>query len=89
MAQLAAAACPETTCVCVGDSEPDIYDIFVAATQSKTDNLHLLVRAGQSRNTTDQQDWMDQVRTTSKMGEQTVSIRARKAKVGEGMVWLK
>lgn len=83
-AERTAAACGETTCVCVGDSESDIYDLFAAATQSKQANLKLLVRAGQNRNTTDQQDWADQVRKTAKIGDQTVSIRSRKAKVGEG-----
>lgn len=83
-AALAAAACPETTCVCVGDSESDIYDVFVAAEQSEATNLHLLVRAGQNRNTTDQQDWAQQVRSSAKIAEQTVHIRGRKAKIGDG-----
>lgn len=34
-AELAAQACPETTCLCVGDSESDIYDVFVATEQSR------------------------------------------------------
>lgn len=83
-AERAALACPETTCVCVGDSESDIYDVFAAQMQSNTSNLHLLVRAGQNRNTTEQQDWMDQVRQSDKIAEQTVNIRARKAKIGKG-----
>ena len=44
-----ALACPETTCVCVGDSEADIYELFVAHAMCETSNLQLLVRAGQSR----------------------------------------
>ena len=83
-AEQTAAACLETTCVCVGDSESDIYDIFAAATQSEQPNLQLLVRAGQNRNTTEQQDWADQVRKTAKIGAQTVNIRAREAKIGKG-----
>lgn len=83
-AERTAAACRETTCVCVGDSESDIYALFAAAAQSEQVNLELLVRAGQNRNTTEQQDWADQVRKTAKIGGQTVSIRSRKAKVGEG-----
>lgn len=79
-AELAAAACSETTCVCVGDSESDIYDVFVAAEQSPYSNLHLLVRAGQNRNTAEQQDWAEHVRGTEKIGEQTVHIRGRQAK---------
>lgn len=79
-----AQACPETTCVCVGDSESDIYDLFAAAIANDQANLKLLVRAGQNRNTTEQQDWVDQVRGTAKIGDQTITIRARTAKIGEG-----
>jgi hypothetical protein len=66
----------------VGDSESDIYDIFTAVVNTSQRNLALLVRAGQNRNTTDDQDWLEQVRATSKIGDQTVAIRARTAKVG-------
>jgi len=83
-AERAAKACPETTCVCVGDSESDIYDVFSAHAQSEIANLHLLVRAGQNRNTTEKQDWVDQVRRAEKIADQTVSVRARQAKIGEG-----
>lgn len=83
-AERTAAACLETICVCVGDSESDIYDLFAAAIESKQANLELLVRAGQHRNTAEQQDWADQVRKTAKIGDQTVSIRSRQAKIGEG-----
>lgn len=79
-AEQAAAACSETTCVCVGDSESDIYAVFAAAATSGQKNLHFLVRAGQNRNTTEEQDWLEQVRQTEKIGEQTISIRARTAK---------
>jgi hypothetical protein len=81
-AENAATACPETTIVCVGDSESDIYDLFAAATSSEQPNLHLLVRAGQNRNTTEHQDWLEQVRSTTKIGDQTIAIRARIAKTG-------
>lgn len=75
-----AVACPQTTCVCVGDSESDIYDLFAAAVTSKQENLHVLVRAGQKRNTVDEQDWAEQVRQTPSIGTQTVTVRARQAK---------
>jgi hypothetical protein len=81
-AEKAAAASPETTTVCVGDSESDIYDLFAAAVASGQPNLHLLVRAGQNRNTTEDQDWIDQVRLAEKIGDQTVAVRARIAKTG-------
>ena len=78
-AEHTAALCPATTCVCVGDSESDIFDVFAAAYESEQENLQLLVRAGQNRNTEDGQDWVEQVRETAAIGNQTVSIRARKA----------
>ncbi len=79
-AERTAAACPNTTCVCVGDSESDIYEVFATALASEQKNLHLLVRAGQNRNTTEDQDWMDQVRQTPKIGERIVTVRVRIAK---------
>ena len=75
-----AVACPQTTCVCVGDSESDIYDLFAAAAMGKPENLHVLVRAGQHRNTVDEQDWAEQVRQTASIGTHTVTVRARQAK---------
>lgn len=82
--ELAAQACPETTCVSVGDSESDIYELFVAASQSKVTNLQLLVRAGQDRNTTGEGHWMEQVEATAKIADHSVLVRAREAKVGKG-----
>lgn len=79
-AEKAAAACGDTTVVCLGDSEADIYDLFAAATASEQPNLHLLIRAGQNRTTTEKQDWLDQVRQTAKIGDQSIAIRARIAK---------
>jgi hypothetical protein len=80
-AERVAAACPETTCVCVGDSESDIYDVFAAAVASEQPNLKLIVRAGQNRNTSDGQDWAEKVRQTAKIADHSVTIRARKAKI--------
>jgi hypothetical protein len=79
-AERAAIACPQSTCVCVGDSESDIYDVFAVAATCQQKNLHVLVRAGQKRNTTEDQDWMEQVRQTPVIGTQTVTVRARQAK---------
>ena len=83
-AEQTAIACPQTTTVCVGDSESDIYDLFAAADASEQPNLHLLVRAGQNRNTTKDQDWVDQVRQNKKIARQSVTVGARRAKIGEG-----
>lgn len=82
-AERTAAACPETLCVCVGDSESDIYDVFAAAVASPQANLRLLIRAGQNRNTVEQHDWAEAVRESAAIGEQTVTVRARTAKTGQ------
>lgn len=85
-ARRAAAACPQTTCVCVGDSESDIYELFAAHAESleQTPNLQLLVRAGQDRNTTGGEDWAEQVRQTEKIADHCIHIRGRRAKVAGG-----
>ena len=51
-----------------GDSESDIYEWFATATTSKQPN------------TTENQDGVEQVRSTAKVGAQTVNVRARIAK---------
>ena len=45
-----AAACPDTTCVCISDSESDIYELF-SEPRSVDDapEVHFLVRAAQER----------------------------------------
>lgn len=80
-AEQAAAACPETLCVCISDSESDIYQLFATAVSTQHTNLQLLVRAGQNRNTDENQDWVEQVRQTPLIGEQLVTLRERKAKL--------
>src|SRR5690606_32868739 len=82
VAQVTAQSCPETMCVCMGDSEADIYELFAAHADCQTPNLQLLVRGGQSRSTTEKQDWVELVRGLPKVGDQTVNVRARTAKVG-------
>jgi len=45
-----AEACPQTECVCVADSETDIYEIFAEPrTAGEGNELHLLVRGCQDR----------------------------------------
>lgn len=83
-AEITAATCPDTTCVCVGDSEADIYDLFALTLASEQPNLEILVRAGQRRVTADGEDWTDQVRKTIKIGGQSIKIGARTAKIGKG-----
>ena len=76
-----AEACPQTTCVCVGDSESDIYELFSEPRSTKQGALHLLVRTCQTRTTTDQSNWLEKVRATPCLYECTVNVSARTAKI--------
>jgi len=78
-----AKACPETTCVCVGDSEADIYEVFSEPCLSNHDNLRLLVRACQTRATADQSNWLNAARATGCLYRGTVDVSARTAKISE------
>lgn len=88
-----AAACPQTVCVCVGDSECDIYELFSeprsaeprsaeprAANQGE---VHLLVRACQTRSTTES-NWLKEARSTPCLYSRTVHVSSRKAKIAGG-----
>jgi hypothetical protein len=78
-----AQACPETTCICAGDSESDIYELYALAHQlrEKHSSLHLLVRAGQNRATSQDALWMEVARRAPVIGTQTIQVREREAKV--------
>ena len=75
-----AQACPETSCVCVSDSESDIYELFSTPCLSETENLHLLVRGCQTRATNDNSNWFDRVRETPCLYTCSVDVSARPAK---------
>lgn len=89
-----AAACPNTQCICVSDSESDIYELFSEprTTPSTTDTatttdapdsvsrpLELVIRACQTRNTTTG-NWLTDVRGTDVLFSNSVRVSARVAK---------
>jgi hypothetical protein len=76
-ARKVAVACPQTACVCVGDSEADIYELF----SEPRGKVHLLVRAGQTRATTDQSNWLEKARATSCLYTCAVNVSARTVKM--------
>ncbi len=80
-ARKVAEACPQTTCVCVGDSESDIYEFFSEPRSTKQGEVHLLIRAGQTRATVDQSNWLEKTRTTACLYTGTVNVSARTAKM--------
>ena len=76
-----AAACPNTTCVCVSDSESDIYELF--SEPQSVDGappVHFLVRAAQER-CTESGKWFDDARATDCLSRSQVRVSARVAKV--------
>jgi hypothetical protein len=46
-----AEACPRTTCVCIADSDADVYELFCESRSTSRGEMHFLVRACQNRNT--------------------------------------
>lgn len=83
LAKATAIACPNTTCICTGDSEADIYELFALAHKLRGEqaNLHLLVRAGQDRATNQGERWVAAARKAPVIATQTIHIREREAKV--------
>lgn len=76
-----AQSCPETVCVCVGDSESDIYELFSESRKTDVSEVQLLVRACQPRSTMGQSNWFEKVRATPCLYRCTVDVSARKAKI--------
>lgn len=76
-----AEACPQTVCVCVADSESDIYELFSEPRSTKQGEVHLLVRACQSRSTTDESNWLEEARSTPCLYEYCVNVSTRTAKI--------
>lgn len=76
-----AAACPDTTCVCVSDSESDIYELF--SEPRSVDNasaVHFVVRTGQQR-CTETGKCLDDVRKMPCLHRKQIHVSSRVAKV--------
>jgi len=71
---------PRVSCVCVADSEADIYELF--AEPRGESGLHWLIRACQDRAVADAPEHLrDQVLAVPVLFEVTLRVRARQAKV--------
>jgi hypothetical protein len=84
-----AEACPDTACVCVADSEGDIYELF-SEPRGEKNPAHFLIRLGQDRALEqDENDdgaaesrlIQDRVRQAPVLFTAPVSVRAREPKV--------
>ncbi len=76
-----AAACPQTCCVCVADSEGDIYGLFSEPRDCQGVEVQLLVRACQTRATTDQTNWLAKTRDTTCLYRCTVNVSRRRSNI--------
>ena len=82
--------CPQTTCVCVADSEADIYELFAeprtvrdGSLDSQSKELHLLIRGCQTRALSDQQQHLlPAVRQSDCVATYSLDISRRKPKTG-------
>jgi hypothetical protein len=72
--------CPETECICVGDSESDIYETLSELVHISEQNFKLIVRAGQERKTDGQGDWLAAARKSECLFKCSVDVSARRAK---------
>ena len=77
-----AQACPQTRCVCVSDSESDIYELFAEPRMSESGNeLQLVIRACRDRKLLGSDDKiLDAVRSSACLYKCTVDVSSRKAK---------
>ena len=75
-------SCPNTTCVCVCDSEADIYELFAESRKldEPSKQLQLLVRACQTRATSDNGNWLQKARETPCLYECAIDVSARTPK---------
>lgn len=72
--------CSETECICVADSESDVYEALAELADTSTPNLKLIVRAGQDRTTIENEDWLATAREGECLFECSVDVSARRAK---------
>jgi hypothetical protein len=78
-----AEACPRTQCVCVADSEADIYELFAEPRATRRGGeLHLLIRACQDRALSEATGCLlAAVRATPCLAQNTVDVSARRPKI--------
>jgi hypothetical protein len=75
-----AEAIPETTCVCVGDSEADIYELLSEPRSTSNGKVDLIVRGCHARSTTEG-NLFEEVRATPCLYKSSVDVSARTSKV--------
>lgn len=83
--------CPDTCCVCIGDSESDIYELFAEPRRTVNGHAHLIVRGCYNRcisgestsdgdSSSDAKTIMDAINSQPVLATQNVDISKRKQK---------
>jgi hypothetical protein len=72
---------PQTTCVAIADSESDIYELLSEPRSFPEGEIQLLIRAGQTRSTADESNWLEKARATPCLYTCVLNVSARTAKV--------
>jgi hypothetical protein len=76
-----AEACPQTTCVCIADSDADVYELFCESRSTSRREVHFLVRACQNRITCDPHaNLLEATRNALCLFQCSVNVSARTAK---------
>ncbi len=76
-----AEACPQTTCVCVADSDADVYELYCESRSTSQNEVHFLVRACHMRLTNDpHMNWLVAARATPCLLQCSLNVSARIAK---------
>ena len=76
---------PQTSCVCIGDSDSDVYELFAEALQARdadgvTTNVHMIVRSTHPRQT-ESGPLYDAVRSVPCIATHTIQVSACEAKL--------
>lgn len=80
-ARKVAVDCPQTTCVCIADSDADVHELFWETEVASSGKLHLLIRACKNRITCDPRtNLLDATRSTPCLLQFSVNVSGRKAK---------
>lgn len=77
-----AEACPQTSCICIADSDADVYELFCQSRATSYGEVHLLIRACKMR-ISDQTglNLLEAARATACLFQCSVNVSARTSKL--------
>ena len=76
-----AEACLQTTCVCIADSDADVYELFCESRATSRGEVHLLVRACKKRSISGpDENWLEAARATACLFQCSVNVSSRTAR---------